>query len=118
MSTFYDVFNGDADGICALHQLRLETPRAGELITGVKREIALVKRVEAGAGDELTVLDISFARNAAAVASALAAGARVQYFDHHYAGDIPAHPNLSAVISEMGTAEIMKDNLPLAAPKV
>ncbi len=98
MTLFYDVFNGDADGICALHQLRLETPRVAELVTGVKREIALVERVTAGSGDELTVLDVSFARNAAAVASALAAGARVHYFDHHYAGDIPAHPNLNAVI--------------------
>jgi hypothetical protein len=98
MSTFYDVFNGDADGICALHQLRLETPRAGELITGVKREIELVGRIQAAAGDELTVLDISFARNAAAVAAALAAGASVRYFDHHYAGELPAHPRLQAII--------------------
>jgi hypothetical protein len=98
MSTFYDVFNGDADGICALHQLRLETPRAAELITGVKREIELVGRIKAAAGDELTVLDISFARNAAAVAAALAAGASVRYFDHHYAGELPAHPQLQAVI--------------------
>lgn len=98
MTTFYDVFNGDADGICALHQLRLEAPRAAELVTGVKREIALVGRVSARAGDELTVLDVSFARNAGAVAAALAAGAKVRYFDHHYAGDIPPHPNLDAVI--------------------
>ena len=98
MSLFYDVFNGDADGICALHQLRLESPRASELITGVKREIALVERVNAAAGDEITVLDVSFARNAAAVAAALAAGAKVRYFDHHYAGELPAHPHLEAVI--------------------
>jgi hypothetical protein len=26
--TFSDVFNGDADGICALHQLRLAQPRS------------------------------------------------------------------------------------------
>jgi len=48
----FDVFNGDADGICALHQLRLAEPRAADLITGVKRDIALLKRVPAGAGDE------------------------------------------------------------------
>lgn len=98
MTTFYDVFNGDADGICALHQLRLETPRAAELVTGVKREIELVGRVKARAGDELTVLDVSFARNAGAVTAALEAGAKVRYFDHHYAGDIPVHPNLDALI--------------------
>ncbi len=98
MTTFYDVFNGDADGICALHQLRLEMPHASQLITGVKREIALVERVNASADDELTVLDVSFARNAAAVTKALTAGASCRYFDHHYAGEIPAHPRLRAVI--------------------
>jgi len=98
MTLFYDVFNGDADGICALHQLRLETPRAAELITGVKRDIALLGRVKAAAGDEITVLDVSFARNADAVAAVLQAGAKVRYFDHHYAGDIPAHANLAAMI--------------------
>ncbi len=98
MTLFYDVFNGDADGICALHQLRLETPRAAELITGVKRDIALLGRVKAAAGDEITVLDVSFARNADAVAAALQAGAKLRYFDHHYAGDIPAHANLAAMI--------------------
>jgi hypothetical protein len=98
MSLFYDVFNGDADGICALHQLRLESPRAGELITGIKRDIALLDRVSAGPGDEITVLDVSFARNAVAVSAALAAGAKVRYFDHHYAGELPVHPAFDAVI--------------------
>ena len=37
----FDVFNGDADGICALLQLRLERPLATQLITGVKRDIQL-----------------------------------------------------------------------------
>ena len=95
---FYDIFNGDADGICALHQLRLEDPRATELVTGTKREIRLVERVRASAGDELTVLDVSFDVNRAAVLRALDAGARVRYFDHHYAGELPSHANLSAEI--------------------
>ena len=33
----FDVFNGDADGICALQQLRLSRPLASTLVTGVKR---------------------------------------------------------------------------------
>ena len=33
---FYDIFNGDADGICALHQLRLQDPRPTQLVTGAK----------------------------------------------------------------------------------
>jgi len=38
----FDVFNGDADGICALTQLRNAQPREAELITGVKRDINLL----------------------------------------------------------------------------
>lgn len=95
---FYDIFNGDADGICALQQLRLEEPRASVLVTGVKRDIRLLERVSASAGDELTVLDVSLRANAAALRRALEAGARCRYFDHHSAGDIPRHPNLAAHI--------------------
>ena len=39
---YFDVFNGDADGICALLQLRQHTPRIATLITGVKRDIGLL----------------------------------------------------------------------------
>lgn len=39
----YDVFNGDADGICALVQLRLASPADSVLITGVKRDIELMR---------------------------------------------------------------------------
>ena len=95
---FYDIFNGDADGICALHQLRLEEPRAAVRVTGAKREIALVERVDAEGGDELTVLDISFRSNARAVTRALERGARCRYFDHHQAGELPRHPNLKTFI--------------------
>ena len=95
---FYDIFNGDADGICALHQLRLETPRDAELVTGVKRDTGLVARIAAHAGDSLTVLDVSLRSNAAAVRRALEQGARIQYFDHHAAGEIPQHPAFDAHI--------------------
>ncbi|TAK90174.1 MAG: acetyltransferase [Burkholderiaceae bacterium] len=96
----YDVFNGDADGICALHQLRLAQPCAdAELITGIKREIALLKRVQAVAGDIVTVLDISLDSNRADLERLLHAGAQVLYFDHHYAGDtLFAHPNFNGRI--------------------
>jgi len=95
---FYDIFNGDADGICALHQLRLEQPRTSVLVTGVKRDVRLLDRVTAAAGDELTVLDISLKTNAGDLQRILAAGARCRYFDHHAAGDIPRHANLKAFI--------------------
>ena len=98
MTVFYDVFNGDADGICALHQLRLAEPRPSVLVTGAKRDIALLEGVEAQAGDAITVLDISLARNVSALQRLLARGATCRYFDHHFAGEVPAHPNLETFI--------------------
>ncbi|HTE14162.1 MAG TPA: acetyltransferase, partial [Burkholderiales bacterium] len=95
---YYDIFNGDADGLCALHQLRLEAPRTAELITGVKRDIKLLERVDAAAGDEITVLDISLKSNASALAKLLGRGVKCHYFDHHAAGVIPYHANLVAHI--------------------
>lgn len=93
-----DVFNGDADGICALHQLRLANPVESTLITGVKRDIALVKQVQAKAGDEVIVLDISFDKNRDEVVRLLEAGASVRYFDHHFCGEIPAYEKLDVNI--------------------
>jgi len=94
----FDVFNGDADGICALHQLRLAHPRSSELVTGVKRDIALLKRVQANVGDQVTVLDISLHKNCDDLVDLLNRGVEVQYFDHHFAGDIPTSDNLEAHI--------------------
>jgi hypothetical protein len=45
--THYDIFNGDADGLCALVQLRLQHPIETTLVTGVKRDIQLLDRVNA-----------------------------------------------------------------------
>jgi hypothetical protein len=95
---FFDVFNGDADGICSLHQLRLVTPRDATLVTGVKRDIELVGRAAAQAGDTVTVLDVSLDSNRKALAALLERSVRVEYFDHHYAGAIPDDPLLSAAI--------------------
>ena len=92
--TSYDVFNGDADGICALQQLRLQTPRESVLVTGLKREIDLLRRVNARKGDDISVLDVSLDKNRDSLIEVLAAGATVFYADHHYPGEIPAHENL------------------------
>jgi len=99
----FDVFNGDADGICALIQLRQQNPLDSTRITGVKRDISLLQRVEAQTGDQITVLDISLDKNRDALLNVLKLGAEVQYFDHHYAGDIPDHPGLSAHIDTSPT---------------
>lgn len=94
----YDVCNGDADGICALLQLRLEEEAETTLVTGVKRDIRLLERVPVRPRDEVMVLDVSLDANRAALAAALEKGARVTWFDHHYAGEIPQHPRLRAFI--------------------
>jgi hypothetical protein len=94
----FDVFNGDADGICALQQLRLAEPVETTLVTGTKRDIALVGRVDGDAGDEVTVLDVSLDRNRTALERLLGRGVRVRWFDHHYAGTIPSHELFEAHI--------------------
>ena len=96
----FDVFNGDADGICSLLQLRLEDPVESQLVTGIKRDIALLERVAAEKGDRVTVLDVSMVKNRDALDRLLAAGVSVDYVDHHAAGDIPDHANLTVTISE------------------
>lgn len=112
--TVIDVFNGDADGICALHQLRLANPCDSTLITGVKRDIALVKQIRANDGDQVTVLDVSLDKNRDALLPVLNSGADVTYIDHHFPGDIPEHNNLTAHINtdaEMCTGLIVNELL-------
>ncbi|AHI65696.1 DHH family phosphoesterase [Burkholderia thailandensis] len=92
------VFNGDADGLCALQQLRLDEGAGTSLVTGVKRDIQLLSRVSAGPGCRVTVLDVSHDRNRGDVARILAAGAALRYFDHHFAGELPNHPRFHAYI--------------------
>jgi len=94
----FDAFNGDADGICSLLQLRLDAPMDSVLVTGAKRDVALLQRVPAGRGDAVTALDISMAVNRGALLGLLECGATVQYFDHHFAGEVPVHPGLEAHI--------------------
>ena len=95
----YDIFNGDADGICALIQLRLANPCESELVTGVKRDIQLLEKINASEDDEITILDISLDKNRKALENCLDTGANVTWFDHHYAGEIPNHKNLNTFIN-------------------
>jgi hypothetical protein len=86
----YDVFNGDADGIFALHQLRLAVPAENaELITGVKRDIGLLSRIDTVRSAIITVLDVSLDKNRKALNALLRRDNTILYIDHHFAGDIP-----------------------------
>ncbi|MEZ8069273.1 DHH family phosphoesterase [Vibrio tasmaniensis 1F-187] len=102
----YDVFNGDADGIIALLQLRLSEPRKSVLVTGVKRDIKLVSQVasqiiEPGNPNDVssvTVLDVSMEKNLPALHSLLDANIDVFYCDHHRTGDVPTSEHLDTLI--------------------
>jgi hypothetical protein len=96
---YIDVFNGDADGICALHQLRLADPRPdARLVTGVKRDIQLLKQLTGTSNAQITVLDVSLDSNREELVSLLDDGCEILYVDHHFSGDIPYSPNLRAHI--------------------
>lgn len=97
--TYFDVFNGDADGLCALTQLRNAEPIDSILITGVKRDIQLLQQVTAKDGDKITVLDISMDKNKKALLEVLESGAHVFYCDHHATGDVPEKTGLQSLVN-------------------
>lgn len=101
--TRYFAFNGDADGLCALQQLRLAQPCDATLVTGIKRDIHLLERINVQPGDVVTALDISLDQNREGLLRLLQAGALVDYFDHHHAGELPVHAGLRAHIDECAT---------------
>ncbi len=86
----FDVFNGDADGIIALHQFRLQTPQPdATLVTGVKRDIKLLDKIKDVQNSTIAVFDISLDSNRDSLVRLLAHGNRITYTDHHFAGEIP-----------------------------
>lgn len=92
----FDVCNGDADGLCAVRQWRLHDPSPARLITGLKRDIALLQQVPCVAASKVLVCDLSMQRNRAALDRLLDGGAQVRWFDHHWSGPVPAHDRLDA----------------------
>ncbi len=98
----YDVFNGDADGICALHQFRMAFPQEAQLITGVKRDIQLLQQLPSSAR-QIAVFDISFDSNRTDIERLLTAGASIRYFDHHTADHAFAHPALQLYWDDAAT---------------
>lgn len=110
----YDVFNGDADGIIALLQLRFAEPKVSTLVTGVKRDIQLLKQVDIDQAESVTALDISMEKNLPEVEALLQNNVKVFYCDHHRSGDIPQSDNLDALINldaEVCTSLLINDRL-------
>ncbi|SQD79780.1 DHH family phosphoesterase [Moritella yayanosii] len=110
----YDVFNGDADGIIALLQLRLNEPKQSTLITGVKRDNSLLKHVDVTKASAVVALDISMEKNTEALTSILANDIPVFYCDHHRTGAIPQSDKLTALVdtsSEVCTSLLINNKL-------
>ncbi len=96
----YDVFNGDADGISALLQLRLAQPKSATLVTGIKRDIKLLKHVAAQSDVcGVTILDISMEKNIDALYSLIERDIPIFYCDHHRSGEVPQASHFSALIN-------------------
>lgn len=96
----YDIFNGDADGIFALHQYRLVHPQPeAQLLSGVKRDIQLLAQLEEVHNSSLTVFDISLYSNLVFLERILNQDNSVRYFDHHFAGTPPRSPLLETHIN-------------------
>ena len=96
---YIDVFNGDADGICALHQLRLAEPRPeARLVTGVKRDIRLLQQLSGMSNAQITVLDVSLDSNRKELVPLLKADCKILYIDHHFSGELPDSRNLTTHI--------------------
>lgn len=83
----YDIFNGDADGIVSLHQYRMHFPvKNTQLVTGVKRDVELLRHMKYVKHSRLTVFDISHKTNESYVDAILNNNNRITWFDHHQAG--------------------------------
>jgi nanoRNase/pAp phosphatase (c-di-AMP/oligoRNAs hydrolase) len=80
-------YNGDADGICSMVQWGLVYGIEGHRVTGVKRDIELLERVNPNPDDEIIVMDISLARNHARAVVLSSQGFDITWFDHHLAGE-------------------------------
>lgn len=94
----YDVFNGDADGIIALLQLRLNDPVESKLITGVKRDNSLLKHVDVAKASLVNALDLSMEKNTEALTDILNNNIPVFYCDHHRTGAIPESDKLTTLV--------------------
>lgn len=102
---YIDVFNGDADGIFSLIQWRKANPISSSdeqlLVTGVKRDIALLEQVtnSYAANSTITVLDVSFDKNVGSVKRLLGVCNHIFYCDHHKADQLFEHHKLSVKIN-------------------
>lgn len=91
----FDVFNGDADGLCARQQMYLANPGQTVCISGCRRDYRLFDGIDAQSGDTLRAFDIPYRANQSTLQELLQRGVQVEYFDHHEVEQPLAHPLLS-----------------------
>ena len=105
-------YNGDADGICSMVQWGLVHGIDGNTVTGVKRDIELLKKINPENGDEIIVMDISLARNHSKASELIQSDINITWFDHHLAGEpivgLEAHIDTSP---DVCTARIVESYL-------
>ncbi len=95
------IFNGDADGIISQHILTLELGSPALRITGLKRDIELLKKLPGNWEGDIQVCDISLKPNLNAVKKILNQGqSKVSWYDHHEPGEDFDHENLEKHIHE------------------
>jgi hypothetical protein len=90
----YVVFNGDADGICAAHQYCLGKSIEFESVTGVKRDISLLKKIKSLQNGNISVFDIAIEKNFPELEKLLINGCSIRWFDHHVSDPLPQHDHL------------------------
>lgn len=83
---YYDLFNGDADGLCSLHQYRLHFPRDTHVISGLKRDVQLLRHVTEHHDSYITVFDVSHKSNIEYIEPTMSRNNKITWFDHHEAG--------------------------------
>jgi len=87
----FSVCNGDADGLCSAVQWFMHEPSPATLVTGLKRELALLDRVDCGVGDEINIFDIAMSRKSHRTAALARSRRACALFDHHaVVTDVPA----------------------------
>lgn len=94
----YFVFNGDADGICSVQQMRLAGGRPRSLITGVKRDQALLAKIESAHNVTVAVFDLSLDNNKLSLRKLLGQGCEIGWFDHHVSEFVLDHPRLNLCV--------------------
>ncbi len=109
------VFNGDADGIISQHLMALSGIRPSLRITGLKRDISLLRQLPPVKAADLYVFDISLAKNHEFLEPLLKnPDLTWEWFDHHEAGPLFHHPRLKTHIHMapgICTAMIVSRNL-------